>query len=342
MKWLKWVALVVGMVVLAAAAYAISTAQRSDQPVGFQVQPIKTQSGMVAVAIWYPTSKKPLPTTFVGGQLLNVARNGPVKGDKLPLVVISHGNGGSALSHVDLAMKLAAAGYVVAAPTHAGDNYADSSRQGSPALFSQRAEQMRSTIDFILSHWSGASRVDTGRVSAFGMSAGAFTVLTLIDGHPAMDVIPAHCAQNPEFICKAMAQVGSPLLVGPDGSGEFKADPRIGRAVIVAPGLGFTYVGGGLASVKVPVQLWFGDKDETVPYASNAAIVQAGLAARAEVHEVKGATHFSFLAPCGLLKPPAVCKDPAGFDRVATHRQMNAEILRFLDTGAASVSQHRP
>ncbi|HRN60959.1 MAG TPA: dienelactone hydrolase family protein [Luteimonas sp.] len=339
MKWLKWSVLILVIVLIALAAYVIGTARRSDQPVGFQVQPVKTASGMMAVAIWYPTTKTPLPTTFVGGQLLSVVRDGPIKGTALPLVVISHGNGGSALSHVDLAMELASAGYVVAAPTHPGDNYADNSRQSSPALFSQRAEQMRSTVDYLLGSWAGAERVNPGRVSAYGMSAGAFTVLSLIGGRPAMDRIATHCIQTPEFICEAMKQVGSPLLGSAEGAGEFKADPRIRQAVIVAPGLGFTYAGNALAGVQAPVQLWFGDQDETVPHASNAAIVVAGLGSRVEVHEVKGATHFSFLAPCGLLQPAQFCQDTSGFDRAEVHRRMNADILRFLDSHTQGAGQ---
>lgn len=330
MKWLKWVASVLLLIVIAAGAYALSTAQRSERPVGFQIRPVETISGPMAVAIWYPTDGSAWPTTLVGGQLLSVSRDGAIKGDALPLVVMSHGNGGSALSHVDLAMELASAGHVVAAPTHVGDNYADSTRQGSPALFSARAEEIRSTVDYMLGRWHGASHLDPGRVSAYGMSAGAFTVLSLIGGRPAMDRIATHCAQAPEFICEALQQVGSPLLRSGEGAGEFRPDPRIRQAVIVAPGLGFTYAGDALASVDVPVQLWFGDQDRTVPFASNAAVVQAGLGDRVEVHQVKGATHFSFLAPCGPLGPARLCNDAPDFDRRAVHRGMNAEIIRFL------------
>ena len=64
--------------------------------------------------------------------------------------------------------------------------------------------------------------------------------------------------------------------------------------------------------------------------ASKAAVVQAGLGDRVEVHQVKGATHFSFLAPCGPLGPARFCNDAPDFDRRAVHRGMNAEIIRFL------------
>ena len=59
---------------------------------------------------------------------MSVSSNAPVRGKNLPLVVMSHGNGGSLLSRFDTAIALADAGFVVVAVTHTGDNYADQSR----------------------------------------------------------------------------------------------------------------------------------------------------------------------------------------------------------------------
>jgi predicted dienelactone hydrolase len=331
MKWLKRIAGVLAIALVVLVAYAASTVRRSEHPVGFQVVQVQAATGPLAVAVWYPTSGKPLPTTFVGGSLLDVARDGAVAGNHLPVVVVSPGNGGSALSHVDLAMALASAGYVVAAPTHAGDNFADQSRQASPALFSQRADQLRATLDYLLKAWPDAAHLDATRIGAYGMSAGAFTVLTLAGGVPRMAAIAEHCRVAPEFICTALAQARSPLLAGAEGAGTFAADPRIKAAIVVAPGLGFTFAEGGLSGVQVPVQVWSGDRDENVPFATNTRIVQDGLGEHAEPHVVAGATHLSFLAPCGLLRPPGLCTDTAGFEREAAHVAMNAEVRRFLD-----------
>lgn len=335
MKWLKRIAAALAVFVVAVVVFAVSTARRSEHPVGFQVARVDSADGPVAVALWYPTDATPWPTTFIGGSLLSVARDAAVSGDGHPVVVISHGNGGSALSHADLAMDLASAGYVVAAPTHAGDNYADPSRQGSPALFSQRATQLRATLDHVLGDWPGARHVDASRVGAFGMSAGGFTVLTLAGGVPAMDTIATHCARSPEFVCEALAHAKSPLLANADGAGDFAADPRVRAAAVAAPGLGFTFADGGLAGVRIPVQVWSGERDDTVPFATNTRIVLDALGDRAEAHSVPGATHLSFLAPCGPIGPPAFCRDADGFDREAVHAAMNAEIRRFFDAALA-------
>ena len=315
---------------LSAVFVPAHAATPSAADVGFEVEQVPADGGPVALAVWYPTSSAPQPTPMPGGAMLDVAPQGAVAGTGLPLIVISHGNGGSALSHVDLAMALAAAGFVVAAPTHAGDNYADASRQGAGDLYSLRAAHLRAVLDYMRAQWPSAPSIDPGRVGAYGMSAGAFTVLTLAGGQPRMQAISEHCAKDPEFICRALAELKSPLLEGAAGSGTFHADPRLKVIAIAAPGLGFTFEDGGLRDVRVPVQLWYGDRDETVPAASNAAIIQHELGSLVDTHVVPGAAHMSFLAPCGEPKLPGVCTDPDGFDRVAVHAAMNAEVVRFF------------
>jgi predicted dienelactone hydrolase len=333
MKWIVRLSAVLVVVVAAIVLYAVATARSAENPVGFEaVQAAAPDGRPMALGIWYPTSGSPRPTTLLGATLLKVAPAGPVLGSALPLVVISHGNGGGVASHVDLAMALASAGYVVAAPMHPGDNFADQSAAGSPTLFSDRARQLRASIDYMLDHWQGHDHIDATRVGAFGLSAGGFAVLTLIGGKPDMASIATHCAAHPEFVCAVLRHSGSGLLKVPVGDvGEFAADPRIKAAVVAAPGLGFTFASDGLAGVGVPVQLWSGELDQTVPYASNAGIVRAGLGAHVEYHEAKGAAHLSFLSPCGLLKPPAVCTDAPGFDREKFHAAMNADVIRFFN-----------
>lgn len=332
MKWILRFLLVAVLAILAIVAYALATARGSEHPVGFQTGQTRDAQGRVLpLGIWYPTSASPRPTTLIGALLLDVAPDGPVQGQALPLVLISHGNGAGLASHADLAMDLASAGFVVVAPLHAGDNAFDQSAAASARLFSDRAQQLSASLDYMLQQWPGRDRIDPARIGAFGFSAGAFALLTLIGAQADMAVIPAHCAQQPEFICRVLQAVGSELLATPPlDSGSVVADPRLRAAVIAAPGLGFTFTSGSFAEVAVPVQLWSGDQDDTVPYASNAGIVRAGLGSRVEFHAVPAARHMSFLAPCGLLSPPALCADAADFDRAAFHADMNAQVIDFF------------
>ena len=139
MKWIRRLLIAAIILAFGLVGIAFSTALRSERPVGFQIARATDADGKpFAVGVWYPTESRPWPTTLLGPLLMNVARDAPMSGRDLPLVVISHGNGGGPQSHADLALALASAGYVVAAPMHPGDNYADQSALGSSSFFTGR------------------------------------------------------------------------------------------------------------------------------------------------------------------------------------------------------------
>jgi len=334
MEWIYWTLALIIILASFIAGGAFLTALRTEHPVGFQVDFITAPNGQrFPVGIFYPTQAQPRPTTWIGMILLNVARGAPISGDNLPLIVISHGNGGGIQSHADLALSLAGAGYIVAIPQHTGDNYGDQSAFGTEFWLSRRSEEYHETVDHMLNGWAGHERIDPTRIGAFGFSAGGFTVLTAIGAQPDLRLIAGHCADTPEFVCELLQRIGSPLLNNASAAmnSVFRFDARIKAAVIAAPGLGFTLGQNGLKNVHVPVQLWHGAQDDHVPYASNIQPILNALGTRAEFHPVAGAGHFSFLVPCGLLAPAKLCREQGNFDRKVFHQDMNASVINFFE-----------
>ncbi|MBS0490382.1 MAG: prolyl oligopeptidase family serine peptidase [Proteobacteria bacterium] len=252
----------------------------------------------------------------------------PGGGRGLPLVVISHGNGGDFRSHEDTAQALAAAGFVVAALTHTGDNWRDQSRATDVA---GRPRQLSVLIDYMLTGWDGRAVIDPQRVGAFGFSAGGFTVLTAAGGQADLSRIAGHCQANPSFYdCRLIG--AHPVA---EGSPAWTHDARIKAAVVAAPALGFAFTREGLAGVKQPVQLWQAGGDQVLPAPWYVEPVRAGLPSAAEFHRVEGAGHFDFLRPCTpqlAAAAPAVCAPTPGFDRTKFHERFNAEVVRFLKT----------
>ncbi|HSL31368.1 MAG TPA: dienelactone hydrolase family protein [Anaerolineales bacterium] len=334
-KFFRWTVLVIGALICGIAGYAVLTALRTERPVGFQIiQTTDADGRPLAAGVWYPTQSRPRPTTLLGLVLMDVARDAPVSGRDLPLVVISHGNGGGPASHADLALALANAGYIAVAPMHAGDNYADQSAFGSLAWLTGRTQEVHATLDYMLNDWQGHDHIDPQRIGAFGFSAGGFTVLTAAGAQPDLSIVAKHCAESPEFVCDLLRSVNSPILNldTPTMGDAFSPDMRIKAAVVAAPGLGFTMTPNGLDKVQIPIQLWSGENDINVPYATNTKPVLEALGSRAEFHSVPGAGHFSFLAPCGPLAPPELCSDEGQFDRKAFHVEMNSRVIEFFDT----------
>jgi predicted dienelactone hydrolase len=84
-------------------------------------------------AVWYPCAQ-PANEVKLGPFIMSVAKDCPIAGKKLPLVVISHGRGGTFLDHRDTAEILADAGFIVVAINHPGDNAMDKSRTGEFGL----------------------------------------------------------------------------------------------------------------------------------------------------------------------------------------------------------------
>jgi predicted dienelactone hydrolase len=185
----------------------------------------------------------------------------------------------------------------------------------------------------MLGTWPGRDRIDPERIGAFGFSAGGFTVLTAVGAQPDLRLVAKHCAESPEFVCDVLRHAKSALLnaEAPTTGEAFVPDARIKAAVVAAPGLGFTMGPNGFAAVRAPIQLWSGDQDDKVPYATNARRVREALGSGVEFHSVPGAGHTSFLVPCGVLAPPDLCSDPGQFDRKAFHRAMNASVVAFFE-----------
>ena len=231
------------------------------------------------------------------------------------------------MSHLDTAMALAEAGFVVVAPTHTGDNYQDDSAVGTSHWLVDRSRHISRVADFMLDTWKDRAHLVGRRVGLFGFSAGATTALISIGGVPDLARIDTQCADHPEFVCR-LRRPDTPVLdPGPAG---WTHDARITAAVIAAPGLGFTFEPSGLENVRAPVQLWTGADDRVVPYATNVGIVRQLLPVSPEFHSVPGAGHYAFLRPC-RIGPPMLCKDGAGFDRAAFHKAFNRSVVAFFE-----------
>ena len=311
------------------AAIAIMLAGTCVHAAGFQQGVAADQGGKpLVIGIWYPSQTFAKPVSM-GPTTMTVAINAPIDGKALPLIVVSHGTGGSYLGHFDTAIALADAGFIVVAMNHAGDNYADQSRS---ADIMDRPRQVGRVIDHMLSTWQGHAAIDPQRVGMFGHSAGGFTTLALIGGVPDFTTIGPMCRQHPgDFACRLVAK-SEGQVVAPATTAV--ADARIKAAVVVAPALGFTFSPDGLKDVKVPVQLWRAENDVLVPHPRYAEAVRLALPEAPEYHVVPNAGHFDFLAPCSealASLAPAICTSSAGFDRAAFHVGFNSEVAKFFE-----------
>lgn len=285
----------------------------------------------IDIAVWYPTDASAVPVDL-GPFTLEIAQRAAIVGKGLPLVVISHGNGGSSLSHHDTAVALAQAGYVVAAVTHTGDNHADQSREAS---MMDRPRHVTRAIDHLLSNWRGHAQIDRARIGVFGFSSGGFTTLVVAGGVADLARVGPLCKEHrSHYACQVIARRPDAALAAAASGPQGARDARVKSVVVVAPALGFTFTKESLAKATLPIQLWRGEADEILPHPFYAEAVRVALPQPPEYREVANAGHFDFLAPCtkrfASMAPP-LCRSAEGFDRVAFHRDFNAAVIAFFD-----------
>lgn len=312
-----------------AAAAALSGLWLVSHAAGFEHGDAAGPDGQrLEIGVWYPSASTPAAVAF-GPTTMTVAMNAPIHGSALPLIVISHGTGGSLFGHADTAIALADAGYVVAALNHTGDNYRDQSR----ALYvMDRPLQVSRVIDHMLRTWPEHERIDPSRIGVFGFSAGGFTALVDIGGVPDFASIGPVCKAHPQdYACRLIAASDRPL---PEPAATGAADRRIRAAVVAAPALGFAFGREGLKDVSVPVQLWRAEDDVVLPQPRYAEAVRAALPQAPDYHVVAHAGHFDFLMPCSAAlaaNVPDICTSEPGFDRAAFHQDFDRAVVKFFD-----------
>lgn len=265
----------------------------------------------------------------------------PVGADKLPMIVVSHGTGGSAEGHMDTAVALAKAGFIVVAVNHTGDNYRDNSAVGKGTQLIGRPRHIARTIDYMLTRWSRRASIDLERIGMFGHSAGGFTALVIAGAEPKMWRGADYCRQHPQaWGCRYIKRQGLSLeALGKQRNLTWVHDPRVKAAVIAAPAIGFSLDREALANINIPFQLWVAEQDDVVD--NSPATIRAAMPTPPDFHEVANAGHFSFLSPCNITMraiiqvmhwfgTEKICADPAGFDRPGFHASFNQDVAVFF------------
>lgn len=289
--------------------------------------PASGNESPIQLMVWSPCAKPPVAEQL-GPYAVRGVRNCAVSGGSLPLVVISHGQGGSLLGHHDTAEALADAGFVVAALNHPGDTFGDDALAQRLHIFETRPRDASRVITFMLERWPSRQHLDGRSVGVFGFSRGGYTALALAGAVPSL---PASAAR----LCGGWLSFTMPLcrqIKGGDARLAPRADPRVRAAVVVDPLNLFDAA--GLQPVSVPVQLWASEQGGDGVALAHIEAIRSALPRAPEYHVAKGAGHFAYLAPCPPAfreSAPALCEDPEGFDRTAWHQTMNAAIVRFFD-----------
>ncbi|MBU7438325.1 alpha/beta hydrolase family protein [Paraburkholderia fungorum] len=268
---------------------------------------------------------------------------------KYPLLVLSHGTGGSADSLDWLASALAAQGYIVAGANHPGNNALEPMTRDGFMLWWERATDASEVLDGVLADPMLGPHVDRDRIGAVGFSLGGYTVLELAGARTNLPAFERFCSgPQADAICHppeaarihddaqapalTLATLSPETKASRDRAGDSYRDPRVKAVFAIAPALGEAFDSHSFADVDIPVSLLAGEADVTAPLDTNIHRI-AGLLPKASVTMVPGASHYTFLDTClpGVMDRLAtICKDNPGVDRDAVHAQTAQRAIDFF------------
>jgi predicted dienelactone hydrolase len=310
---------------------------------GFHLIEVPAEEGYPSLlaAVWSPCQEQ-VGEMKLPKITLPAALDCVVSGEKLPLIVISHGYGGSLSSHHDTAELLADSGFVVVALNHPVDTGAgDLSHADTLAVLTERPNDIKRLIDYMLSAWPDHAKLDPQRVGFFGFSRGGYTGLVVAGGNPDITKAAAFCSTSyPKPSCEELRRKAMPARA-------LVHDPRVRAIVIADPAFGPLFDRNALEEVSVPLDLWASelsgeDKTGGEVTLDFVSAIDRELPVEHDFHLVRGAGHFAFLPPCApdLAKTSArICADRPGFDRTYFHENFNAAALAFFRGHLVKIAQ---
>lgn len=272
-----------------------------------------------------------------GGNIIfqgrDLRRDAPPEHRRAPLIVVSHGSGGSTRGLAWLGAGLAERGAIVLMLNHPGSTSGDSI-PSQTVFLDRRAQDLTAALDHILADPAWSDRIDPARISALGFSLGGATVLQLAGARFDRARYQAFCIRYGAWAtaCDWMQSDGLSLDAWPESAEADVRDRRVSRVLAIDPAFGHAWQAQSLPDVEVPVQLinlgdtslesgWFGvgvgpDTSDLV-----------GRLPDARYDVIADAWHFSFLAECTFFAPllvwimgeDPICSDPWGSNRGRVH-----------------------
>ena len=309
----------------------------------------------LVATIWYHARDDSIETDWRGGvfRFGRTALGAPFPGGEprpQPLIVLSHGTGGSAGQLSWLAEALVRDGFLVAAVNHHGNT----SGEAQPAvagrvLPGERSRDLTVLIDRLLADETIGPRIDVRRIGAAGFALGGYAVLSLAGLQLTFDEILAYCesresaadtavCHQPPEAKPTLADVRTSVQSDPvfraaaARAREPVIDERVRAVYAIAPALLPVVPAERWAAVRAPAAIVVADKDRQVPAEVIEPLVRRRLPGAELVH-VADAGHYVFLAVCtlrGLLLMGTLCRDPDVTDRAEVHDRIGRDAARFF------------
>jgi predicted dienelactone hydrolase len=299
------------------------------------------------MAIWYPAEDGAVEKfaenpVFQGG---GVRRNAQPLPGKHPVILMSHGMGGSYLSLNWLASGLAEKGAIVISVNHPNGWFKD--RQVDK-MFNHwtRVQDLEVAIEAVLADPTFASKIDPDRIYATGFSFGGWTALSLggATASPTGSLSYCKAAGERSHNCMDLQHFG--LTTANTNNAEWTAnykDSRIKAVAAIDPGLTWDMRPENVRDLDQKTLLVIGlGTGNDQHYATDTSALGSNfdaLVPQSKKVVLAPATHFTAMPLCTDIgaailateKDDPVCTDPLGTDRKAVHDKIIDEIAKQFE-----------
>lgn len=281
-------------------------------PVGARTETLDDpRTGPLTLEIWYPSDPgdadiAPYPDLPLL-PLPGVFRDVPPAGRDHPVVLFSHGYGGTRHQSVFLTEHLASHGFVVVGVDHRHNTALDLDADLTAVVALRRPLDLQAAADHVLHELAGGwldGRVRTDQLGVLGHSFGAFTALVSGGGRLDIDAGLATCATEDLAGCAFVDGLNF------DGAVVPEPDPRIAAVIALAPGGWYAFGADGLGDLP-PTLILGGRLDGDLPYDEEIRPTWERIEPPATLVTLERAGHWGFTDLCGYV--PVV--DCAGEDK---------------------------
>jgi len=299
------------------------------------VIPSSIENAVSSMMVFYPTKAVTKPMQM-GLFSVDATLNAPLANSVSGIIIISHGLGGSHLSHRDIAVTLAHEGFVVAAVLHSMDNFQYKADLNSPENWQNRPLEISAAITVLQAHKKFSKALKGKPVGAFGFSRGGYTVLAALGAKPELKILHKHCATNThDPTCQRSEQ--PKIKIGDYDIGKIPQEARICAAVLADP-LAAIFRDNSLKRIRdIPIQIYLPENENELLAKFHGSKVASLLndtdrKSDVEVFTFSNAQHFSFLAPFpdGIQVADEIRKLYNGFDKKEFNHMFLSRLVAFF------------
>lgn len=276
---------------------------------GFQELKLDDDTRPLLMVIWYPTLDQ-APTEKIGANTIFEGEDAIINASIIegthPLIIISHGVGGSWQNQAWLASALSKRGYIVVSPNHPGTSVGNMNRLIAQNML-ERPNDISRVTNYILANSKFSDHFNINNIAVIGHSYGGWTAMEIIGGQFSNKLFTDACLIHPY---SASCHIYNQQMQGLSANSDYlkldkkRQDPRIKAAIVLDVSFAYGFTPTSLKKINIPTLIIsaLSEKQNSADESESRYLINYLPPKTTQYIVIDGASHFSFI---GVCKPDA-------------------------------------